>query len=154
MAFFRLRIIQIEKKNFLKIFHFFENFDPKWPFLAQIWGPIWSKGPKNNCFDFFAPWTWKIMGHMIKFARISKNGFLSRFGTVRPKFWALKFFLAFLLNQQLNTMEMSLNMQKNMQKNPIFGPIWDNLGLFGPFWRQNICFSKIRKRHFSRLIKG
>ena len=48
---------------------------------------------------------------MIKFARISKNGFLGRFGTVRPKFWALTFFQAFLLSQQLNTMEMSSNMQ-------------------------------------------
>ena len=36
LAFFRLRNIQFEKKFFLKIFHFFENFDPKWPFLAQI----------------------------------------------------------------------------------------------------------------------
>ena len=36
MAFFRLRIIQFEKKKFWKFFHFFENFDPKWPFLAQI----------------------------------------------------------------------------------------------------------------------
>ena len=28
------------------------------------------------------------------------------------KFWTLKFFQAFLLNQQLNTMELSLDMQK------------------------------------------
>ena len=26
----------IRKKKFWKFFHFFENFDPKWPFLAQI----------------------------------------------------------------------------------------------------------------------
>ena len=36
LAFYRLRIIQIEKKKILKIFHFFEKFDPKLPFLAQI----------------------------------------------------------------------------------------------------------------------
>ena len=36
LAFFRLRIIQFEKKNFENFFIFFENFDPKWPFLAQI----------------------------------------------------------------------------------------------------------------------
>ena len=30
---------------------------------------------------------------------------------LRPKFWALTFFQAFLLSQQLNTMELSSNMQ-------------------------------------------
>jgi len=29
------------KKKILKIFHFFENFDPKWPFLA-LFGPFWD----------------------------------------------------------------------------------------------------------------
>ena len=82
LAFFRLRIIQIEKKNWK--FHFFEKFDQKWPFLAQIWGPIWSKGPTNIFFDFFAPWTWKMMGHMIKLAQY---WFLAIFGQ-KWAFWA------------------------------------------------------------------
>ena len=67
------------------------------------------------------------------------------------------FFRHFLLGQQLPTIEISINMQnqqnlmifsrENGQK-PHFGP---NLG---PILGQDIFFSKIRKRHFTRLTKG
>ena len=56
------------KKKIWEFFIFFEKFDPKWPVLARF-GPFWTfLGPKNIFFDFFAPWTWKMMGHMIKLA--------------------------------------------------------------------------------------
>ena len=41
------------KKKILKIFHFFEKFDPKWPFLAQI-------STQKAKFDqkYFFSWSW------------------------------------------------------------------------------------------------
>ena len=67
------------------------------------------------------------------------------------------FFQPLLLEQQLDTIEMSLNMQnqqnlmifsRDIGRKPHFGPI---LGLI---LGQNIFFSKIQKRHFSRLNSG
>ena len=68
---------------------------------------------------------WRLIDHSVPTGKGIKNDgsydkirqnlkkieFLGRFGTVRPKFWALTFFQAFLLSQQLNTMELSSNMQ-------------------------------------------
>ena len=70
-------------------------FGQKWAFWAKRgWkgAYFWPKWPETCFIDFLVPKPLKMMGHMIKFARISKNGFLGRFGTVRPKFWALTFF--------------------------------------------------------------
>ena len=67
------------------------------------------------------------------------------------------FFQPLLLEQQLDTIEMNLNMQnqqnlmifsRDIGQKPLFGPI------LGPILGPNIFFSKIRKRHFSRLTKG
>ena len=67
------------------------------------------------------------------------------------------FFQPLLLEQQLDTIEMNLNMQnqqnlmifsRDIGPKPLFGPI------LGPILGPNIFFSKIRKRHFSRLISG
>ena len=98
-----------------------------------------------------------MMGHMIKFARISKNGVLGRFGTVRPKFWALKFFSGLFVKPAVkyngNELEFAKSAKSNVVNLRKLRKI-QFLGLFGLFWGQNIFFSKIKKRHFSRLTKG
>ena len=101
---------------------------------------------------------------MIKFARISKNGFLGRFGTVRPKFWALTFFSGLFVKPAVKHNGNELKYAKSAKSNVVnlrklrkilflgqFGPIWAYLVNFGA---KTFFFSKIRKRHFSRLIKG
>ena len=98
---------------------------------------------------------------MIKFARISKNGFLGRFGTVRPKFWALKFFSGLFVKPAVKHNGNELEYAKSAKSNVVnlrklrkiqflgqFGPIWSILG------PKHFFSSKIRKRHFSRLTKG
>ena len=97
---------------------------------------------------------------MIKFARISKNGFLGRFGTVRPKFWALKFFSGLFVKPAVKHNGNELEYAKSAKSNVVnlrklrkiqflgqFGPIWSILG-------PNFFSSKIQKRHFSRLTSG
>ena len=82
-----------------------------------------------------------MMGHMIKFARISKNGFLGRFGTVRPKFWALKFFSGLFVKPAVKHNGNELEYAKSAKSNVVnlrklrkiqflgqFGPIWSILG--------------------------
>ena len=95
---------------------------------------------------------------MIKFARISKNGFLGRFGTVRPKFWALTFFSGLFVKPAVKHNGNELEYAKSAKSNNVVNlrklRKIQFLGLFGLFWGRNIFFSKIRKRHFSRLTKG
>ena len=101
---------------------------------------------------------------MIKLARISKNGFLGRFGTVRPKFWALTFFSGLFVKPAVKHNGTELEYAKSAKSNVVnlrklrkilflgkFGPIWAYLVHFGA---KTFFFSKIRKRHFSRLIEG
>ena len=63
-----------------------------------------------------------MMGHMIKFARISKNGFLGRFGTVRPN--------SSYIVPQLR----AKNQENRWSRFPEIFDLPSFLGHFGPFW--------------------
>ena len=85
-----------------------------------------------------------MMGHMIKFARISKNGFLGRFGTVRPKSRRTGFFeknpagstfLEYCPPTSGQKSGKSLEpFSRNFRFTTIFGPFWVILGHFGTVW--------------------
>ena len=73
------------------------------------------------------------MGHMIKFARISKNGFLGRFGTVRPKSWKTGFF-GFQFSSNIVPQLQAKNWENRWSRFPEFFDLPSFLGNFGPFW--------------------
>ena len=85
-----------------------------------------------------------MMGHMVKFARISKNGFLGRFGTVRPKSRKTGFFG---INPAGSTFfeycPPTLGQKSGKSLEPfsrnfrftfVFGPFGAILGHFGTVW--------------------
>ena len=108
---------------------------------------------------------------MIKFARISKNGFLGRFGTVRPKFWALTFFSGLFVKPAVKHNGTELEYAKSAKSNVVnlrklrkilflgkFGPIWAYLVHFGAktfFFRksENVTFLDLLKANLSQKIR-
>ena len=73
----------------------FGHFRSKWAFWAERgWkgAYFWPKWPETCFIDFLAPKPLKMMGHMIKFARISKNGFWAILGPLGPKSREREFF--------------------------------------------------------------
>ena len=89
---------------------------------------------------------------MIKFARISKNGFLGCFGTVRPESWRTRFFgknPAGSIFFEYCPPTSGKKLRKSLEPfsrifwfTIIFGPLWAILGHFGTVW------PKIRKTGF------
>jgi len=108
---------------------------------------------------------------MIKFARISKNGYLGCFGTVRPKFWALTFFSGLFVKPAVKHNGTELEYAKSAKSNVVnlrklrkilflgqFGPIWAYLVHFGAktfFFRksENVTFLDLLKANLSQKIR-
>ena len=102
---------------------------------------------------------------MIKFARISKNGFLGRFGTVRPKSRKTGFFgknpagsTFFEYCPPTSGQKSGKSLEpfsRNFRFTTIFGPFWAILGHFGtvrPKISRTRIFSEKRLGAFLTLI--
>ena len=103
--------------------------------------------------------------------QISKNRFLGRFGTVRPKFWALTFFSGLFVKPAVKHNETELEYAKSAKSNVVnlrklrkilflgqFGPIWAYLVHFGAktfFFRksENVTFLDLLKANLSQKIR-
>ena len=106
------------------------------------------------------------MGHMIKFARISKNGFLGRFGTVRPKSRKTGFFgknpagsTFFEYCPPTSGQKSGKSLEpfsRNFRFTFVFGPFWAILGHFGTVWpksQKTGIFGKNRAVSLSSLYQ-
>ena len=95
---------------------------------------------------------------MIKFARISKNGFLGRFGTVRPKSRRTGFFeknptgsTFFKYCPPTSGQKIRKIVRAVFQKFSIYHHFWAILGHFGPFWD---CLAQIPENRIFREKSG
>ena len=99
---------------------------------------------------------------MIKFARISKNGFLGRFGTVRPKSRKTGFFginpagsTFFEYCPPTSGQKLGKSLEpfsRNFRFTTIFGPFWAILGPFDPKSGKPDFSGEIRLCQFSSFI--
>ena len=110
-------------------------------FWAKRGAQKWQKNPKIFFLFFSRPSASFSYIITIYIDQISKNRFLGRFGTVRPKFWALTFFSGLFVKPAVKHNETELEYAKSAKSNVVnlrklrkiqflgqFGPIWSILG--------------------------